>query len=154
VKQSRILAPLFAGVLVAAAVVPSQAQVVAGATVGWGLAGYGPFVPYLYGPYGYRWPGPCGPCNAGAFANDPYLRRAIRRELEQLEYLRELGERSQPCVQSNGRPLCGARGDWPPPTPEEQVQPAYRGSGEIRPEFSHAGQSRQAVGGSPRWSSR
>jgi hypothetical protein len=79
----------------------------------------------------------------GACVDNPYLRRAIQRELAQLEHLRELEERAQRGLQSYGTPLYAARGDWPPPTPEAQVQPAYRGSGEIRPEFSGTGQPRQ-----------
>ena len=55
--------------------------------------------------------------------DNPYLRRAIQRELAQLEHLRELDERAQRGLQPYG-PMAGARGDWPPPTPEEHVQPA------------------------------
>ena len=146
-KQSHILAAMFAGVLAAAGVVPSQAQLAAGATIGWGWPGYGPYVPYRYGPYWYGWTGPWGPCSAGACVDNPYLRRAIQRELAQLEHQRELDERAQRGLQSYGTPLYGARGDWPPPTPEAQVQPAYRGSGEIRPEFSETGQPRQDFAG-------
>jgi hypothetical protein len=79
----------------------------------------------------------------GACADNPYLRRAIRRELAQLEYLRELEDRAQRSFQTHGTLLYGARGDWPPPTPEAEVMPAYRDSGEIRPEFSRSGEPRQ-----------
>jgi hypothetical protein len=143
VKQSHVLAAVLAGVLAAAAVVPSQAQLAAGATIGWGWPGYGPHVPYRYGPHWYGWTGSWGTCSAGACVDNPNLRRAIRRELAQLEHLRELEERAQRGLQSYGTPLHGARGDWPPPTPEAQVQPAYRGSGEIRPEFGGTGQPHQ-----------
>jgi hypothetical protein len=140
VKLSRILAAMFAGVFAAAGGVPSHAQVAAGATFGWGWPGGGPYVSYRHGRYGYGWTGPWGPCSAGACVDNPYLRRAIQRQLAQLEYLRELEERAQHDAQPYGRPLYGVRGDWPPPTPEAQVQPAYRRSGEIRPEFSGTGQ--------------
>lgn len=147
VKQPHILAAMFAGVLAATGVIPSQAQLAAGATMGWGWPGYGPYVPFRYGPYWYGWTGPWGPCSAGACVDNPYLRRAIQRELAQLEHLRELEQRAQRGLQAYGTPLYGTRGDWPPPTPEAQMQPAYRGSGEIRPEFSGTGQRRQDFAG-------
>ena len=149
-KQSRIVAAVFAGVLAASGAASSQAQVAAGATIGWGWPGDGPYVPYRHGPHWYGWAGPWGPCGGSACVDNPYLRRAIQRELAQFEYLRELEERAQRGFQSYGTPPHGARGDWPPPTPEAQVQPAYRGSGEIRPEFSGTGQPRQDSAGPPR----
>lgn len=143
-KQWRIVAAVFAaGVLAAPGAAPSQDQVAAGATIGRGWPGYGPSVPYRYGPYWHGSLGPWGPCGTSACVDNRYLRRAIQRELAQFEYLRELEERAQHGFQSFGAPLYGARDDWPPPTPEAQVQPAYRGSGEIRPEFSRTGQPRQ-----------
>jgi len=150
VKQSRVVAAVFAGVLAAAGAAPSRAQVAAGATIGWGGPGDGPHAPYRYGPNWHGWIGPRGPCSASACVDNPYLRRAIQRELAQFEYLRELEERAQRGFQSYGTPLYGARGDWPPPTPEAQVQPAYSGSGEIRPEFSGTGQPRQDSAEPPR----
>jgi hypothetical protein len=150
VKQSRIVAAVFAAVLAAAGAARSQAQLAAGATIEWGWPGYGPYVPYSYGPYWYGRIGPWGACGPGACVDNPYLRRAIQRELARLEYLRELEERAPRGFQSHRTPLYGARGDWPPPTPEAQVQPAYRGSGEIRPEFGGAGQPRQDSAGPPR----
>jgi hypothetical protein len=150
VKQSRIVAAVFAGVLAAAGAVPSQAQVAAGLTVGWGWSGLGPVLPYRTGPFGHGWFGPWPPCGAGGCIDDPFLRRAIQRELAQFEHLRELEERAQRDFRSYAAPLHGARSDWPPPTPEAQVQPAFRGSGEIRPEFSHAGQLRQDSAVPPR----
>jgi len=143
VKQSRVIAAVFAVALAAAGAAASQAQAGASIAVGWGWPGYGPYPPYRYGPYGYGWIGPWGPCGVGACVDDPYLRRAIRRELERLEYRRELEERAQPGIPAAGTLPYGMRPDWPPPTPEAQVQPAYRGSGEIRPEFHGAGQPRQ-----------
>lgn len=149
-KQLRFVAAVFAAVLTAAGAAPSQAQVAAGAIIEWGWPGYGPFVPYRYGPYWYGRSGPWGVCGPGACVDNPYLRRAIQRELAQLEYRRELEERAQRGFQSHRIPLYGARGDLPPPTPEAQVQPAYRGSGEIRPEFSGTGRSLQDSAGPPR----
>jgi hypothetical protein len=143
VKQSHIPAAMLAGVLAVVGVIPAQAQLAVGATVGWGWPGHGPSVPYRYGAHWAGRTGPWGPCSAGACVDSPYLRRAIQRELAQLEHLREVEERAQRGLQSYGPPMYGARGDWPPPTPEAQVQPAYRGSGEIRPEFSGFGQPRQ-----------
>jgi len=150
VKQSRIVAAVFAGLLVAAGAAPSQAQVAAGATFRWGWPGYGPWMPSRAWPSWYGWVDPWGPCGASSCVDNPYLRRAIQRELAQLEHFRELDERAQRDLQAYGTPLHGARSDWPPPTPEAQVQPAYRGSGEIRPEFSGSGQFRQDSAGSPR----
>jgi hypothetical protein len=150
VKLSRVVAVMFAGVLAAVGAAESEAQVSAGATIGWSWPGHGPFGPYRYGPYGYGWIGPWGPCGAGACVDSPYLRRAIQRELAQLEYLREIEERAQHGFPPAGTPLYGVRRDWLPPTPEAQIQPAYRRSGEIRPEFSQTGQPRQDSAGPPR----
>lgn len=149
-KQSRIVAAVFAGVLAAAGATPSQAQSAAGATIGWGWPGYGPAVSYRIGPHWHGWNGPWELCGASACVDNRYLRRAIQRELAQFEYLRELEQRAQRGFQSSGTPLSGMRGDWPPPTPEAQVQPAYRGSGEIRPEFSGTGQPLQDSARPPR----
>ncbi|MGZ9031837.1 MAG: hypothetical protein ACXW2G_10710 [Burkholderiaceae bacterium] len=82
-----------------------------------------------------------------ACADNPHLRRAIQRELTQLEHLREIEERAQRVLESYGTPLYGAGRDWPPPTPEAQVQPSYRGSGEIRPEFSGTGRPHKDFAG-------
>ncbi len=140
-KQSRVAAALFIGVFTAAVATASQAQVAAGAVVGWGGAWYAPLAPYRYGGYGYGygWSGAWTPCGVGACVDDPYLRRAIRREIDQQEHLRELEERATRGFAPAG-PLYDARRDGPPPTPEAQVQPAYRGSGEILPQFSRSGE--------------
>jgi hypothetical protein len=100
--------------------------------------------------YGYGWFGAWGACGSGPCIDDPYLRRAIRRELDQLELRRELEERAQRGMAQDGAPPDGARRDLPPATPERQVQPAYRHSGEIRPEFSGTGQPRQEPAEAPR----
>ncbi len=148
-KHWRIVAAAFAGVLATTGAAPSRAQVAAGATIGWGWSGNETPLPYRYG-YWHGWAGPLGTCGTSACVDNRYLRRAIQRELAQFEYLRDLEERTQRGFQLYGSPLYGARGDWPPPTPEAQVQPAYRGSGEIRPEFSATGQPRQDAAGPPR----
>jgi hypothetical protein len=152
VKQSRIFAVVFAGALAASGAERSAAQVTANAAVGWGWGwpSYGVVVPVRCGPSSLGWAGPWGACGAGVWVDDPWVRRAIQRELAQYEHLREIEERAQRNIQSYGVPLQGPRGDWPPPTPESQVQPAFRGSGEIRPEFSGAGQFRQDAAGAPR----
>jgi hypothetical protein len=150
VNESRIVAAVFAGVLATAVAAESRVTVAAGAALSWGWPGYGPYAPHRYGVLGYGWIGPWLPCGVSACIDDPYLRRATRRELERIEHHRELEERAQRGLQSYGMPLHGARGDWPPPTPEAQVQPAYHGSGEIRPEFSRAGEPREDSAGPPR----
>ena len=149
-RQSRVVIALVAGVLAAGVATVSQAEVAAGAGVYWGWGGYGPpYAPFRYGWYRYGGVDPWNPCGAGACVDDPYLRRAIRRELELQEHLRELEDRARRGIAPDG-PLYGARRDWPPPTPEAEVQPAYRGSGEVRPEFSRAGEPRQNSRGPPR----
>lgn len=148
VKQSRVVAAVFAGALTAVAAAEPRAEVAAEVTVGW--PGHGPYAPYRYGLHGFGWIGPWASCGVGPCVDNPYLRRAIRRELEQLQHLRELEERAQWGFPPAGTPLYDLRRDWVPPTPEAQVQPAYRDSGEIRPEFSHAGQPRQDSAGTPR----
>jgi hypothetical protein len=143
VKQSRVAAAaLLIGALTAALASASQAQVAAGAAVGWGETWYAPLAPYRYGGFGYGWSGAWASCGAAACVDDPYLRRAIRREIDQQEHLRELEERARRGFAPTA-PLYDARRDWPPPTPEAQVQPAYRGSGEVLPQFSGSGQPRQ-----------
>jgi hypothetical protein len=149
VRQSRVVAALFVGTLAAGAAAASQAEVAAGAGVSWGGGWYGPYAPYHYGGYRYGGLYPWSPCGTSACVDDPYLRRAIRRELELHEHLRELEERAKRGF-APADPLYGSRRDWPPPTPQAQVQPAYRGSGEVRPEFSRAGEPRQDFGGPPR----
>jgi hypothetical protein len=131
VKPSRIVSAVLAGVLATAGAAAAQDQATAGAT-------YGPLAPGRFAVFGSGWFGGWGPCDLGGCGDSPYLRRAIQRELAQLEHLRDLEERAHRALLSHSLPPYGARGGGPPPTPEEQVQPAYRGSGEIRPEFSRA----------------
>jgi len=143
VKQSGVIAIVLAGVLAVQPVAEPRAEVAAGVSLSWGWPGYGSYPLYRDGLYGYGWIGPRGGCGAGACIDDPYLRRAIRRELELHEHVRDLEERSRRGYPPEGTLLYGERRDLPPPTPESDVQPDYRGSGEIRPEFSGAGQPRR-----------
>ncbi len=145
-----VVAMLIGAVAAAAGAAGPPAQAAAGAAVSRGWPGYGPFVPYRIGMYGYGWFGAWGVCGAGACIDDPYLRRALRRELDQLEFRRELEERAQRGLAHDAAPPYGPRRDLPPPTPERQVQPAYRHSGEVRPEFSGTGQPRQEPAETPR----
>jgi hypothetical protein len=147
VKPSRIAASLIAGALAATAAADSRAQAAVGVGIGWGWGGpvYGP-----HAPFGYGWVGPFGPCGVVGCFDDPYLRRAIRRELEQQELRRELDERARAGFPGAGAPAYGPRRDPAPPTPESQLQPAYRGTGEIRPEFRGAGQPRSESPGTNR----
>jgi len=138
--KSRIATTIAAVVLAATGAAPLRAQVVVGTSFVWGWPAYGPNLPYRYGPQWLGWSGQCG---AGLCVDSPYLRRAIQREIAQFEHLRDLQERTQPSLHSFGGPLYLAGGGWPPPTPEAHVQPAYRGSGELRPEFSATGQPRE-----------
>jgi hypothetical protein len=137
VKRPGLLKVIVAAALAAAAL-SSQAQVFVGTSIGWGWPGSSP-----YWPYPSTWNGPWVPCGFGACADSPYLRRAIQRELARLEYLGELDERNQRGLQRYAQAPYVNRRDLPPPTPEDQVQPAYRRSGEIRPEFGASGQARR-----------
>ncbi len=138
--KSRIITALAAVLLAATGAAPLRAQVVVGTGFVWGWPTYGPNLSYRYGPQWFGWIGQCG---AGLCVDSPSLRRAIQREIVQFEHLRDLQERNQPSLHMVGRPLHLAGGGWPPPTPDAHVQPAYRGSGEIRPEFSATGQPRE-----------
>jgi len=114
---------------------------------------HGPYAPYWYGapapywygayaPYGYGAYAPWGPCAAGLCGDGTWLRSAIRRELQQQELRRELELRAGGGVPPGGGSPYGAQRPPPPPTPESQLQPAYRGSGEVRPEYRDAGRPR------------
>lgn len=139
--KSRIATTIAAVVLAATGAAPLRAQVVVGTSFAWGWPAYAPNLPYRYGAPWIGWSGHCGPWLC---VDSPYLRRAIQREIAQIEHLRDLEERTQPSLHSLGRPLLYlAGGGWPPPTPEAHVQPAYRGSGGILPEFSATGQPRE-----------
>jgi hypothetical protein len=129
--SSQRLRALLASILVAAST-SAPAQYVSG-VIGWGWPGYGPYWP------GYV--GPLAPCGFSGCADNPYLRRAIQREIARMEFLNELEERAQRGAALGRLPYVHTA-DWPPPTPEAHIQPAYRRSGEIRPEFTSSGTPR------------
>jgi len=144
----RRFAILVVGLLCAAGARQLNAQAPAGTVDHWPpppYAGYPVWYPpavyapwYPYGGYAPWWPCTVGPC-----VNDLEVRRAVRRELQQLELRREIEARQ--AAQS-----AGARSDRsdrayrppPPPTPESHLQPGYRGAGEIRPEYRDTGRTR------------
>jgi hypothetical protein len=138
--KSRIITAIAAVLLAATGAAPVRAQIVVGTGFVWGWHTYWPNLPYRYGPQWFGW---IGQCSAGLCVDSPYLRRAIQREIVQFEHLRDLEQRTQPSLHTFARPLYLAAAGWPPPTPEAHVQPAYRRSGEIRPEFSATGQLRE-----------
>lgn len=99
--------------------------------------GPGPYGPWL-SPYGYPWPAPgamdaYGRCLAPWNCSDyEQMRRFLDR------YQRNYGARFAPDVPPSPQ-------RWPqrdvPPTPADQIQPAYRNASQVRPEFAPAGVS-------------
>ncbi len=86
---------------------------------------------------------PQGPCAMGICADHAALGRSLRRELQQQELRRELDARAESAARApNPNPYLAPR-YLPPPTPDSQLQPRYRGTGEIRPEFQRNSQARQ-----------
>ena len=77
-----------------------------------------------------------GPC-----VDDVQVRRAVRRELQLQELRRELELREGGFPPGAGSAY-GVDRPAPPPTPESHLQPRYRGSGEVRPEYRDTGQQR------------
>jgi hypothetical protein len=123
---SHLLRLAFAGV-VATAAATAAAQTVNG-VVAWGWPVAGPF-----------WPGfgaPVGACAIGGCTDGPALRRAIQREITRMQFLSELDARSNATFGHIHRT------EAPPPTPDAHIQPAYRGSGEILPQFRQVGEPR------------
>ena len=97
------------------------------------------YYPWDYVPYGYY--GPCYPPGAcdGLILNE--ITRLERRQ--RIDALRRQSAEDG----SRGFALWGAEGSpWgyvrrvPPPTDEKQIQPDYRGSGLIRPEYLGIGE--------------
>lgn len=97
-------------------------------------------------PYTWWWGDPywAGPIYWPYY--DPMLLRVELERMERLRWLREAaGERSPP--QAPGNLWDGGAGPWgyvkriPPPTPESEIQPAYRGASQIRPEYQRSGES-------------
>jgi len=124
---------------------PARTEVEVGAAVQWAWPGpglhpgfpYGPYPAYPYGRYG-----PWGPCVPGSCLDDIYVRRAVRRELQQQELRRELELRERGGYPGSEAGSYGVPRPAPPPTPDSHLQPRYRGSGEVLPEFRGSGQAR------------
>lgn len=98
----------------------AQTDVVIGGGTVWQWPGYGP---YASDPYG------------GFAPWVPQIRRDIRREMRSQDLRRELELRDGGGSPLGTGGLYGAPRYSPPPTPESQVQPRYRGSGDVRPEY-------------------
>lgn len=94
--------------------VPRPVYPVWGGSVVWGYGG--PWFDGACGGYGYA-------CGLG-----PDFRTQLRRELR-FQALRE----GDPPATLPGRPMFLR--DLPPPTPESEIQPAYREASQVRPEF-------------------
>ena len=91
-----------------------------------------PYVPHpVWGGsvfYGYGGPWIGGPCGVYGCGLGPDYRTQLRRELR-FQELREGG----PHATYRAYPI--PQHDLPPPTPLNQIQPAYRDASQIRPEF-------------------
>jgi hypothetical protein len=142
VGRMTMLAAFSAALLAAPGAAFAQSDTAVGVGAVWPRPGYGPYGPYPYGPYPYGGYGPWGPCLYGPCADNMELRRAVRRELQLQELRRELEQGSGYGPSSSGGGGFGVRRDPPPPTPESEMQPRFRGSGEVRPEYRSAGQAR------------
>ena len=69
----------------------------------------------------------------------------LRLELERHQRMQELRERAtqpEPRIYGPGDGIWGLQRYIPPPTPEGNIQPAYRGASQLRPEYEHSGQPR------------
>jgi hypothetical protein len=133
-----------------AALAQAQAAVAGGA--GWSRPAYGPFppypyapypyLPYAYGPYPYGGYSPWGPCVTGACFGDMEVRRAVRREMQVQELRRELDAQASGAAAGSTGSIHPEPRYLPPPTPESHLQPAYRGTGDVRAEYRGSGQAR------------
>ena len=150
-RAARVFATLCVALLGASSPALARSEVVIGAGTVWPGPVVGPYPLYPYGgypyPYGaYPYPygayAPWGPCLPGSCVDDVQLRRAVRRELERQDLRRELELREGGGFPRGAGSPYGAPRPTPPPTPESQLQPRYRGSGDVRPEFQDAGQLR------------
>jgi len=120
-----------------------------------GLAGAGGVGPYFAGWVGPYFAGGVGPyyhhrTPLGAGLYNPWLgcdalygcydSHRLRLELDRDRRLQELRERAAP----GSRTYEAGEGPWgqqryiPPATPESSIQPAYRGTGQLRPEYEQA----------------
>jgi hypothetical protein len=100
---------------------------------------YSPYWSYPYGVYA-----PWMTCAPGFCPDALELRRVIRRELQRQENLREL-EETQGGFSRPGESIRVIPRYLPPPTPDWQVQPGYRGSGDVRPEYGNAGRAKTST---------
>lgn len=136
VATIRIFAALYLAFPGAPHDVLAQGDVATGGWVVWQWPVYGPYAPYPYGGFA-----PWASCMHWPCVDGGQLRRDFRREMRAQELRRTLdlrADREAPReLQYFGMPRY-----LPPPTPESQVQPRYRGSGDVRPEYQHANQAR------------
>ena len=125
------------GTLLATVVLQAEAG---GVAIGAGFRGfYG--VPYAYGvPFGYGLYDPWFSCLPPYFCRDPWqLRVELERE-RRMQELRELATPSAPRAYGLGDGPWGWQRYIPPPTPEANIQPAYRGVSQLRPEYEQSAQ--------------
>ena len=85
--------------------------------------------------------GPWGACAHGNCVDSPALRAAIRRELQRQELRNDLDRQAEAAARVAEQTYRVPR-YLPPATPESQVQPGYRGSGEVRLEYRASGVAR------------
>lgn len=124
---------------------PDAASAQPRVVVGVGAVWPGPVYPPPYGPYYYPYGGiyaPWGPCASGFCGYGVDVRSAIRREFQQQELRRELEQRANEVSSGGAASPYAAPRYVPAPTPESQLQPRYRGSGEVRPEYRDSGKAR------------
>lgn len=139
----RIRETLAAAILIAALNGEARGQWVVVAAPGWAwpVTGIAGTWPGLYGPWG---------CLSASCLEDARVRRAIQREVARLQWLAERDEHAQAALLSGSRSPHPDRSHMLPVTPEAHVQPAYRGTGEIRPEFRDSGLPLREFPGSAR----
>jgi len=119
----------------AGAALAQPGMVISGAAAMPGLP-YGPVAPYAYGMYA-----PWGPCPSGRCADSASVRRYIAREIRLQELRNAPGVPVGGGFTPPGESPYGAPRYLPPPTPESELQPSYRGSGDVRPEYRDAGEA-------------
>jgi hypothetical protein len=134
VNSRRMLLVCCAVLLLSPGAAFAQPGVVIVGRVGWPWPAYGPYWSYPYGAYA-----PWSACRRGFCPDDLWLLGAIRREMQQEELRRDLERRAGAGFPQGGESLYGVPRYLPPPTPESQLQPAYRGSGDVRPEYRNSG---------------
>jgi uncharacterized membrane protein len=115
----------------------AQADVAIDGAALWQWPLYGPYAGYPYGAVA-----PWVPCAPWTCVDANQLRRDLRREMRSQELRRELELRASGGLRSGTESLFGTPRYIPPSTPAAQVQPRYRGSGEVRPQYHDANQPR------------